>query len=113
VSLASVVFEQFHNLRTREAMSKKISAVGEKGILSDILDLLNDGSALQKDRVEFSRAVKAYSSHTEQVNSINKVLENRSMIAHEIGDQVAAIIAGIIGAVGSSVILILWAIGKG
>ena len=113
VSLASVVFEQFHNLRTREAMSKKISAVGEKGILSDILDLLNDGSALQKDRVEFSRAVKAYSSHTEQVNSINKVLENRSMIAHEIGDQVAAIIAGIIGAVGSSVIFILWAIGKG
>jgi hypothetical protein len=35
------------------------------------------------------------------------------MIAHEIGDQVAAIIAGIIGAVGSSVIFILWAIGKG
>jgi hypothetical protein len=47
-----------------------------------------------------------------QVNAIEQVLENRSMIPYQIGDQVAAIIAGIIGAVGSSVILILWLVGK-
>jgi serine/threonine protein kinase len=112
VSLAKVVFDQYHNLNTREMLTKKALAIAKKGELSDVLDLLNDGSALQKDRLEFSRAVKTYAQQTRQVNAIEQVLENRSMIPYQIGDQVAAIIAGIIGAVGSSVILILWLVGK-
>ena len=108
-SLLEPAIEKFKNIKRRAAIAAEIKKVAGSGQLEALLALVEDQEAQIEDRRGFDLACQEYSLCTARVGDLESILKKRGSLSHDIGEQAAAIIAGIIGSVGASTILI-WAI---
>ena len=75
----------------------------------DLLHLVDDPEALSEDERRFKVACHEYHLCTVKIGKIQAVLRSRGLLSYDVGEQAAAIVAGIISSVGASTILI-WSI---
>ena len=108
-ALLQPAIEKFHNIKRRAEIAADIEKIADTGDLTDLLHLVDDPEALSEDERRFKVACHEYHLCTVKIGKIQAVLRSRGLLSYDVGEQAAAIVAGIISSVGASTILI-WSI---
>ncbi|MGB1006739.1 MAG: hypothetical protein ACPGVX_06160, partial [Thalassobaculaceae bacterium] len=108
-SLLEPAVEKFKNVKRRAEVAAEIKKIATTGQLPDLLMLVKDQAAHNEDAKGFELAHQEYHLCKTKIGDLQFILKKRDRLPHDIGEQAAAIIAGIIGSVGVSTILI-WSI---
>jgi len=101
-SLITPIIERFHDKDRQEALAKDIIKKKEKGILQDILNLVENAEKIKKDQITYRRALLRYKEYENESIQIKQKLKQPKFFSERKGREWAATISGII----SSLIII-------
>ena len=54
--------DRLYSIKTRQAIENQLSNAAKSGIISDILDLLDNKEIYEKDQIKFTNAVDEYAN---------------------------------------------------
>lgn len=108
VDLMKSAVNGFHNLKQRKAVEQSVARAAETGLLLELQGIYGDTKAAQRDQQGYARAMQEHQHCAAQIQQLSLELQNRDHMATELGEQVAAVISGVIGSVGSTGIIIMF-----
>lgn len=108
VDLMKSTVNGFHNLKQRKAIEQNITRAAETGHLLELQGIYGDTKSVQRDQQGYTRAMQEHQHCGAQIQQLSIELQNRDHMATELGEQVAAVISGVIGSVGSTGIIIMF-----
>ena len=108
VELMKPAVKSFHNLNTRAVVEASMVKASESGQLREILKIFDDKRSQLRDQEGFAQAKEEFTDCAVQIAQMNLDLQNKSSLAGELGEQVAAVISGAIGGVGTIAIVIFF-----
>ncbi len=100
--------DAYSNLKARKAAEASVERAVETGYLAELLKVVDDFKALERDENGYKRAMAEHQQCRAQILQLNLDLQNRENLASETGEQVAAVISGVVGSVGAIAIVILY-----
>ena len=100
--------DAYANLKARKAAEASVERAVETGYLAELLKVVDDFKALERDENGYKRAMAEHQQCRAQILQLNLDLQNRENLASETGEQVAAVISGVVGSVGATAIVILY-----
>jgi hypothetical protein len=92
----------------RKQVETSVGRAVETGYLAELLKIFDDMKSVQRDEQGYKRAQGEHSQCSAQIAQMTLDLQNRENLASELGEQVAAVISGVIGSVGSTSIIVLY-----
>ena len=107
-TLCKPAVNAFHNLKVRRAVEIAVERSAESGLLTELQKIFDDVKAVQRDENAYRRCQQEYAQCSAQVSQMGLDLQNRDNLASELGEQVAAVVSGVIGSVGATTIIVLY-----
>lgn len=109
-ALTKPAVNSFHNLKMRQQVEGAVSRAAETGFLTELLKIFDDAKAIQRDEQGYLRAQHEHSQCSAQIAQMNLGLQNKENLASELGEQVAAVISGVVGSIGATTAIIFYLI---
>lgn len=97
----------FHNLKIRKEIDVAIEKAVETGILYELVNIYSDTKLVKRDQEGFVRARHEHHDCHQQIRRFRSDLENGDQFAEEVGEQVAAVISGVVGSIGATAIAVM------
>jgi eukaryotic-like serine/threonine-protein kinase len=107
-ALTKPAVNSFHNLKMRQQVESAVNRASETGFLNELLKIFDDAKAVQRDEQGYLRAQHEHSQCSAQMAQMNLSLQSRENLASELGEQVAAVISGVIGSIGATTAIIIY-----
>jgi len=98
----------YHNLKVRKQVEQSVQRAADGGLLIELQNIFADTKAAQRDSQGYARAQQEHQQCNAQVQQLTIEIENKEHLATELGEQVAAVASGVIGSLGSTVIIIMY-----
>ncbi|MDA0340831.1 MAG: serine/threonine-protein kinase [Proteobacteria bacterium] len=98
-ALTTPAVNSFHNLRLRQQVEVAVAKAAETGMLHELLKIFDDARVAQRDRAGYLRARQEYAQCATGMTQMSLSLQSRENLASELGEQVAAVISGVVGSV--------------
>ena len=108
VELMKPAVNEFHNLNTRATVEASLAKASKSGQLREILKIFDDKQSQKRDQEGFAQAREEFADCAVQISQITLDLQNKSGLAGVLGEQMAAVISGVIGGVGTIAIVIFF-----
>jgi eukaryotic-like serine/threonine-protein kinase len=109
-ALTKPAVNSFHNLKMRQQIESSVSRAAETGFLNELLKIFDDAKAIQRDEQGYLRAQHEHGQCSAQMAQMNLSLQNKENLASELGEQVAAVISGVVGSIGATTAIIFYMI---
>ncbi len=109
-TLTKPAVNSFHNLKMRHQIENAVSRAAETGFLHELLKIFDDAKAVQRDEQGYLRAQQEHAQCSAQMAQMTLSLENKESLASELGEQVAAVISGVLGSIGATTAIIFYMI---
>jgi eukaryotic-like serine/threonine-protein kinase len=106
--LTKPAVNSFHNLKMRQQVESAVTRAAETGFLVELLKIFDDAKASQRDQQGYLRAQHEHAQCSAQMAQMNLGLQNRENLAAELGEQVAAVISGVLGSIGVTTAIIFY-----
>jgi eukaryotic-like serine/threonine-protein kinase len=106
--LTKPAVNSFHNLKMRQQVEAAVSRAAETGFLAELLKIFDDAKAVQRDEQGYQRAQHEHAQCSAQMAQMNLSLQNKENLASELGEQVAAVISGVVGSLGATAVIIFY-----
>ena len=103
VPMMGAAVERFYDQDLRQDILKKLTAAGEGGSLSALLDLVDAPPVVQDDQVRYAHARREFALLMRERAAIDQQLSRRSVFGLAAGRQIALLVSSLIGV--SSVVL--------
>lgn len=107
-SLLTPAVNAYHNLKLRRSVEANLTLATDTGLLTELLKSVDDGKAVQRDEQGYARAKQEHQQCVSQITQMTSDLQNKDVLASELGEQVAAVVSGVVASLGSSVIIIFF-----
>lgn len=91
----------YHNLKTQKRLRNDVDKAVSSGNIIELLKLFDDPTALDKDRKGFEQAKVHYARTAAQIRSLDGETSTRDQMAQSMGEQIAAVSAGMASAAAS------------
>lgn len=92
-------FDRYHDRDIREEKIQEIEKIKGKGNLRDFVNIMDDPKALQKDAIDFKKAIRDYYKLKVENYKYEKSLSERQNYGMSSGREFAAIVSGVIASV--------------
>lgn len=109
-ALTTPAVNSYHNLKMRQQIETAVGRAAETGFLAELLKIFDDAKAIQRDEQGYARAQQEHAQCSAQMQQMALSLENRENLASELGEQVAAVISGVLGSIGATTAIIFYMI---
>lgn len=106
--LMAPAVNSFHNLKIRKAVELSVSRAVESGLLIELQNIFADAKAAQRDSQGYQRAQQEHTQCNAQMQQLAIEIENKEHLATELGEQVAAVCAGVLGSIGSTAVIVMY-----
>lgn len=106
--LMTPAINSFHNLKIRKAVEVSVARAVEAGLLIELLNIFGDAKAAQRDSQGYQRAQQEHTQCNAQMQQLSIEIENKEHLATELGEQVAAVCAGVLGSIGSTAVIVMY-----
>ncbi len=90
------VYERYHDRELRENLRKKMDKLTAAGDLGKMVTVLDNPDVRQRDFLNFKKAMQEYRELNEEDADLKRKLENPETFGRETGQEVAAIISGLL-----------------
>jgi hypothetical protein len=110
VALLEPAFKRFHNRPRQADARKQAEAAAHNGRLGDLLKIVDDPDALNRDRKGFQEAQTVFRETTSEIEKLRESVANRDKIVETTGRQAAAIISSMLSAVLIAAIIFFFAV---
>jgi serine/threonine protein kinase len=107
-TLTKPAVNSFHNLKMRHQIENAVNRASETGFLNELLKIFDDAKAIQRDEQGYLRAQQEHAQCSAQMAQMTLSLENKASLASELGEQVAAVISGVLGSIGATTAIIFY-----
>lgn len=107
-TLMKPAITSFHNLKVRRIFENSLKKAAESGQLLEMQQIFDDPRAIQMDQRGYARAVAEHQQCQNQIAILRAESDRRDAIAAEMGEQVAAVISGVIGSIAATAIIIMY-----
>jgi hypothetical protein len=92
-------YERFHSRELRAETKKKAQRLIEAGDLAKIVFLFDDPVIYQADNAEFRRSMRKYHDLEQETRMIEHALRDEATLGLETGQQIAALVSGILAGI--------------
>lgn len=93
------VYERFHDRELRTVLRERIEKLKVTGDLVKMITLLDDNELRQRDFLGFKKAMEEYRALTKENEELKRKMEKPETFGRDTGQEVAAIVSGILAAV--------------
>jgi serine/threonine protein kinase len=107
-ALTTPAINSFHNIKMRQQVESAVTRAAQTGFLVELLKIFDDAKASQLDEQGFLHARHEYAQCSVQIAQMNLGLQNKENLAAELGEQVAAVISGMLGSLGATTAIIFY-----
>lgn len=97
--LLGPIYERYHDRDFRVKLKEKIEKAKETGDISKIIALIDNAETVQRDFIDFRRAMKEYHDLREEHNTLRHKMEKRDDYGRDIGREVAAVVSGVLAGI--------------
>ena len=97
-------------LKIRRQVQDSVNQASDTGQLIALQRIFDDANAIQKDQQGYLRAQEEYTHCSATIDRMNFSLGQKENLAGEMGEQVAAVISGVIGSIGATSAIIFYVI---
>ncbi|MEJ0063193.1 MAG: serine/threonine protein kinase [Alphaproteobacteria bacterium] len=101
ISLAEPLTRRYHYKPLHAEVASRLGEATEQGRLADLLHLLDDPKAVERDQQNFSAARQLYRAMTTQTHILDQQMRNHAEVARRYGRPVATYIAWVLSAMAS------------
>ena len=108
--LSKPAVDAFYNLKIRRQVQDSVNQASDTGQLIALQRIFDDANAIQKDQQGYLRAQEEYTHCSATIDRMNFSLGQKENLAGEMGEQVAAVISGVIGSIGATSAIIFYVI---
>jgi hypothetical protein len=108
MELMSPAVDAYHNLKQRKIVETAVMAAAETGVLRELYNIYADQKTIQRDQQGYTRAQQEHQTCEVQIRQLTTELDNKEHMANELGEQAAAVTSGVIGSIGSTIIIIIF-----
>ena len=108
MELMSPAVDAYHNLKQRKIVETAVMTAAETGVLMELYNIYADQKTIQRDQQGYTRAQQEHQTCEMQVRQLTAELDNKEHMANELGEQAAAVTSGVIGSIGSTIIIIIF-----
>lgn len=98
----------FNNIRLRQQIERQAVQASETGFIVALMRILDDGKVIDLDRENYRKAKQEYKQCSAQIHRMDIGLEQKENLAGELGEQVAAVISGVVGSIGATVFVVFY-----
>lgn len=105
--------KRFHSRVTRKRVEEEMQRAEKTGILSEVLDAIDNPVNLSNDARDYQYAVLEYGQTIQRLLQLDMDRKNRSLIARNLGAQVSSVISGFLMTIVSILIVIYYFLIKG
>ena len=106
--LTQPAVDAFNNIRLREQIERQVVQASETGFIVALMRILDDNKVIDLDKENYRKAQQEYKQCSAQIHRMDIGLEQKENLAGELGEQVAAVISGVIGSIGATVFVMLY-----
>jgi hypothetical protein len=106
--LTQPAVDAFNNIRLREQIERQVVQASETGFIVALMRILDDNKVIDLDKQNYRKAQQEYKQCSAQIHRMDIGLEQKENLAGELGEQVAAVISGVIGSIGATVFVMLY-----
>ncbi len=99
VNILEPYIEQFYSYDEQEKIRERMEKTTKLGRLKDLLDIVEDKEALQRDHAEFARAVHEYTGTVVKQARLYEEIKDRQKIAGTIGGKISSGMAATLGVI--------------
>lgn len=99
--LLDPAISRYHNLKTQKRLRTEVEKAVSSGNIIELLKLFDDPTALEKDRKGFEQAKVHYARTATHIRSLDGETSTRDQMAQSMGEQIAAVTAGMASAAAS------------
>ena len=105
------VTRQFFEKATQEAIRRELKTAAQSGKLAKLLEAIDGGGRLARDRDMFERARYAFAKASDEIADLQLDIENRRAVEIKVGQPIASAIAAIVGFVAIGLVILLTVMG--
>ena len=106
--LTKPAVEAFNNLKLRQQVQRQVVQASETGFVVALMRILDDAKVMELDKENYRKAKKEYEECSAQIHRMDAGLEQKENLAGELGEQVAAVTAGVIARIGTTAIVMIY-----
>ena len=106
--LTSPAVQAFNNNKLRKQVERQVVQAAETGFVVALMRILDDAKVMELDKENYRKAQKEYEECSAQIHRMDAGLEQKENLAGELGEQVAAVIAGVIASIGTTAIVMIY-----
>ena len=100
--------DAFNSIQLRRQLERQVVQASETGFIVALMRILDDHKVIDLDIENYNKAVREYEQCSAQIHRMDIGLEQKESLAGELGEQVAAVISGVIGSIGATAIVMLY-----
>jgi len=93
------VYERFHDRELRADLRKKMDKLKTTGDIVKIITILDDNDLKQRDFIGFKAAMEEYRELVVEDDELKRKMEKPETFGRDTGQEVAAIVSGLLGAI--------------
>ncbi|MEC9046256.1 MAG: hypothetical protein VX879_11170, partial [Pseudomonadota bacterium] len=87
---------------------RQVIQAAETGFGVALMRILDDANVMELDKQKYQNAQKEYAEFSAQIHRMDAGLEQKENLAGELGEQVAAVAAGVIASIGTTAIVMIY-----
>ena len=106
--LTSPAVQSFNNNKLRNQVERQVVQAAETGFVVALMRILDDAKVMELDKQNYRKAQKEYEECSAQIHRMDAGLEQKENLAGELGEQVAAVIAGVVASIGTTAIVMIY-----
>jgi hypothetical protein len=106
--LTQPAVDAFNNIKLRRQIERQVIQASETGFIVALMRILDDHKVIDLDIENYKKAKREYEQCSAQIHRMDIGLEQKDSLAGELGEQVAAVISGVIGSIGATAIVMLY-----
>jgi hypothetical protein len=106
--LTNPAVQSFNNNKLRTQVERQVVQAAETGFVVALMRILDDAKVMELDKENYRKAQKEYEECSAQIHRMDAGLEQKENLAGELGEQVAAVIAGVIASIGTTAIVMIY-----
>lgn len=106
--LTKPAVDAFNNIKLRQQVQRQVVQAAETGFVVALMRILDDAKVMELDKENYRKAKKEYDECSAQIHRMDAGLEQKENLAGELGEQVAAVTAGVIASIGTTAIVMIY-----
>ena len=111
VTMADPAIDRLHNNKSRTKMRDRINELAEQGMILPIAQTLDDTNMIRHDGTNYAKAQSRFAKIIDDIVRLEGEVADPRQLAHGFGRELAAVISGVLGALGASGIIAYFLLG--